>query len=71
METRTKSHSLREMHKVVWILVGVFTLIMAAYPTAMWRVSQREKFRGFHLKSLAVEGPLENLLSQSSPSKSN
>jgi len=26
------------------------------FPIAMWRVSQKEKFRGFHLKPLTIEG---------------
>ncbi|MEG4348870.1 hypothetical protein QUA70_01100 [Microcoleus sp. LAD1_D5] len=26
------------------------------FPIAMWRVSQKEKFRGFHVKSLTIEG---------------
>ncbi|MEG3894197.1 MULTISPECIES: hypothetical protein [unclassified Microcoleus] len=25
------------------------------FPIAMWRVSQKEKFRGFHVKSLTIE----------------
>ncbi|WP_242724579.1 hypothetical protein [Microcoleus vaginatus] len=27
------------------------------FPIAMWRVSQKEKFRGFHVKSLTIERP--------------
>ena len=26
------------------------------FPIAMWRVSQKEKFRSFHVKSLTIEG---------------
>jgi hypothetical protein len=26
------------------------------FPIAMWRVSQKEKFRGFHVKSFTIEG---------------
>ncbi|MEG5002742.1 hypothetical protein [Microcoleus sp. B5-D4] len=26
------------------------------FPIAMWRVSQKEKFRGFQVKSLTIEG---------------
>ncbi|AFZ04719.1 hypothetical protein Osc7112_0077 [Oscillatoria nigro-viridis PCC 7112] len=44
------------MHKIVWVSVGVLTLFFMAFPIAMWRVSQKEKFRGFHLKSLIIEG---------------
>lgn len=44
------------MHKIVWVSVGVLTLLFMTFPIAMWRVSQKEKFRGFHVKSLTIEG---------------
>ncbi|MEG3921104.1 hypothetical protein QUA34_18260 [Microcoleus sp. POL10_C6] len=44
------------MHKIVWVSVGVLTLFFMTFPIAMWRVSQKEKFRGFHVKSLTIEG---------------
>ncbi len=42
----------QKMHKIVFAFVGIFTLIAVTYPIAMWRVSQMDKFRGSHVKSL-------------------
>jgi hypothetical protein len=42
----------QKMHKIVFAFVGIFTLFAVTYPIAMWRVSQMDKFRGFHVKSL-------------------
>lgn len=58
MESPTRLTSVREMHKIVWILLGIFTLFAATFPHACWRVSQMEKFKGFHVKSLSLEGKL-------------
>ncbi|BCL37332.1 hypothetical protein [Nostoc sp. MS1] len=55
---QTNHTSSRQMHKYVWMLVGVFSLMAVSYPVAMFRVSQKEKFQGFHVKSLTVEGKL-------------
>ncbi|WP_019499702.1 hypothetical protein [Pseudanabaena sp. PCC 6802] len=43
----------RKMHKIVFAFMGLFTAIAVTYPIAMWRVSQMDKFRGFHVKSLS------------------
>jgi len=56
MDTKNKPIPAREMHKIVWVSVGVLTLIFTTFPIAMWRVSQKEKLRGFHVKSLTIEG---------------
>ena len=56
METKNKQLPAREMHKIVWVSVGVLTLFFMTFPIAMWRVSQKEKFRGFHVKSFTIEG---------------
>ena len=56
METKNKPLPAREMHKIVWISMGVLTLFFVTYPIAMWRVSQKEKFFGSHVKSLTIEG---------------
>ena len=56
METKNKPLPAREMHKIVWVSVGVLTLFFMTFPIAMWRVSQKEKFRGFHVKSFTIEG---------------
>jgi hypothetical protein len=42
----------RKMHKIVFAFMGLFAAIAVTYPIAMWRVSQMDKFRGFHVKSL-------------------
>ncbi|MBW4496610.1 MAG: hypothetical protein KME26_26730 [Oscillatoria princeps RMCB-10] len=55
METQLKPLPAREMHKIVWICVGVFALIAGSYPVAFMRVAQKEKFAGFHVKSLTLE----------------
>lgn len=59
-QVQIKQNSVRQMHKYVWILVGVFTLIAASFPTALMRVSKDKKFAAynFHLKSLTLEGEL-------------
>jgi len=56
METKNKPIPAREMHKIVGVSVGVLTLFFMTFPIAMWRVSQKEKFRGFHVKSFTIEG---------------
>ncbi len=56
METKNKPLPAREMHQIVWISMGVLVLFFVTFPISMWRVSQKEKFRGFHVKSLTVEG---------------
>lgn len=56
METKNKQLPAREMHKIVWISMGVLVLFFVTFPISMWRVSQKEKFRGFHVKSLTIEG---------------
>lgn len=42
----------QKLHQIVWILVGVFTLFAGTFPVAMWRVSQMDDFRGYHVKSV-------------------
>jgi hypothetical protein len=49
-----------KMHKYVWTLVGVFALFTVTFPTALGRVSQDQKFKGFHVKSLTLQGQLES-----------
>jgi hypothetical protein len=56
METKNKPIPARDMHKIVWVSVGVLTLFFMTFPIAMWRISQKEKFRGFHVKSFTIEG---------------
>ena len=56
METKNKPIAAREMHEIVWVSVGVLTLFFVTFPIAMWRISQKEKFRGFHVKSFTIEG---------------
>lgn len=56
MQEPIKPMPAREMHKYVWGFVGVFFLIAGSYPISLWRVSQDEKFAGFHVKSFTEEG---------------
>ncbi|NJL65728.1 MAG: hypothetical protein HC894_00600 [Microcoleus sp. SM1_3_4] len=56
METKTSQLPAREMHKIVWASVGVLILFFITFPISMWRVSQKEKFSGFHVKSFTIEG---------------
>lgn len=55
MQIQNKPLPAREMHKIVLIMMGVFSLMAITFPTAMMRVSQMEKFRGFHVKSLPLD----------------
>jgi hypothetical protein len=48
----------QSMHKFVWICLGVFSLLIATVPTAIMRVSQMEKFKGSHVKSMTDEWKL-------------
>jgi hypothetical protein len=59
-QTKNKLISSRELHKYVWMMVGVFVLIAATFPIALMRVSKEKKFAAynFHLKSLTPEGKL-------------
>jgi hypothetical protein len=56
MDTKNKPIPPREMHKIVWVSVGVLTLFFLTFPIAIWRISQKEKFRGFHVKSFTIKG---------------
>ncbi len=53
--TESKPLPPQNLHKFIWILVGVFTLMVGTFPLAMWRVSQMENFRGYHVKSVPVQ----------------
>ncbi|GET40108.1 hypothetical protein [Microseira wollei] len=56
MQEPIKPMPAREMHKYVWGFVGVFFLIAGSYPISFWRVSQDQKFAGFHVKSFTDAG---------------
>ncbi|HEY9832035.1 MAG TPA: hypothetical protein V6D26_15730 [Stenomitos sp.] len=64
---QNKRISAKELHTYIWILIGVFTLVAATFPTALMRVSKDKKFAAynFHLKSLTLEGQLPTSFSQS------
>lgn len=64
MQEPIKPISAREMHKYVWGFVGVFFLIVGSYPIAFWRVSQHEKFAGFHVKSLTLDRKIKQPANQ-------
>jgi hypothetical protein len=58
MQIQKTPNPARAMHKYVLILIGVWTLFAITFPIAFKRVSQSEKFTGFHVKSLTLEGQL-------------
>ncbi|HAX75066.1 MAG TPA: hypothetical protein DCY88_04325 [Cyanobacteria bacterium UBA11372] len=58
MQEPLKPMPAREMHKYVWGFVGVFFLIAGSFPISFWRVSQDQKFAGFHVKSFTDGGKL-------------
>lgn len=60
MQTQKMQNQARLMHKYVWILVGVWALSTVTFAIALKRVSHSEKFAGFHVKSLTLEGQLPN-----------
>lgn len=41
-----------KLHLTVGGFVGVAIAFLVTYPIAMWRVSQMEKFKGFHVIGL-------------------
>lgn len=47
MQTQTTENTGKEkilgkdLHKYIWLLVGVFSLLTVTYPTSMMRVSQK------------------------------
>jgi hypothetical protein len=56
MHKTTKSMSTAQsMHKFVWLCLGVFALFVVTVPIAITRVSQMEKFKGSHVKSMTEE----------------
>lgn len=60
MSSNNKVLAVRQLHKIVWIFVGVFVLTAITFPLAFIRVAQTEKFAGFHVKSLPVGKLPEN-----------
>lgn len=62
METQNQASVSQErmssqaLHKYVFLLLGIFILIAATYPTAMMRVSQIKNFKVFHFKAVPIEG---------------
>ncbi|NQE33754.1 hypothetical protein E5S67_01475 [Microcoleus sp. IPMA8] len=37
METKNQPLPAREMHKIVWVSIGVLIIFFVTYPIAMWR----------------------------------
>jgi hypothetical protein len=56
----------QKLHKIVFSLLGVFTLMALSYPVAMFRVSQMDKFQpyNFHVKSLTPDYKQVQAISQ-------
>lgn len=52
----TQNLPAQNLHKYVGILVAVFGMMAIAFPTALIRVSQTEKFAGSPVKSWSISG---------------
>lgn len=61
MENPQKPNFTGQMHNIVWICLGLFTLLALTFPLAMWRVSRMENFEGSHVKSFPLEGKVGKL----------
>jgi hypothetical protein len=46
----------KSMHRIVWSFIAIFVACGVTYPIAIARVSQMEKFKGSHVKSLTEKG---------------
>lgn len=55
MNPTTETVSAQSIHKFVWPCLGVLTLFIVTTPIAIVRVSQMDKFKGSHVKSLTDE----------------
>lgn len=56
MQIQRKNESISRMHRIVWILIGIFGLCALSFPIALFRVSNTREFGGFHVRSLTIEG---------------
>ncbi|NJK48081.1 hypothetical protein HC931_07765 [Candidatus Gracilibacteria bacterium] len=54
-QIQSKPIPAQKMHSIVFALMGVFGLMALTYPIAMFRVSNMEKFQGYHVKSLTLD----------------
>jgi hypothetical protein len=51
-ESNFEKVSPQQLHYIVFAILGVFLMAIVSYLIAMKRVSESEKYQGFHLKSL-------------------
>ncbi|MBE9045867.1 hypothetical protein IQ255_15885 [Pleurocapsales cyanobacterium LEGE 10410] len=52
-----------QLHKYVWLLLGVFGLFVASFPVAYFRVAQSQEFQDLPLKSIDwAENQKDNLV---------
>jgi hypothetical protein len=56
LPTKPQTSSLKSMHRIVWSVIAIFVACGVTYPIAIARVSQMEKFKGSHVKSLTDKG---------------
>jgi hypothetical protein len=60
----TKGTSIRKMHQIVWVFLGIFGLFVITFSTALWRASQKDKFPSPHPQSFPTKGELEHCSSK-------
>ena len=59
---KTPARSL-QLHKYVWLLLGVFGLFVVSFPTAYFRVARSQEFEDLPLKSIDwAENQKDNLV---------
>ena len=52
-----------QLHKYVWLLLGVFGLFVVSFPTAYFRVARSQEFEDLPLKSINwAENQKDNLV---------
>lgn len=64
MSNVSRSVPAQTMHKFVWSCLGILGLFVITTPLAMQRVSQTEKFKGSHVKSLTDDWKMPKQLLQ-------
>ena len=51
----SKTQQKRQMHRYIWVCVGVFISFLATFPLAYWRVSNSDKYDGLPFNSFNWE----------------
>jgi hypothetical protein len=55
-----KQHGMREMHKPIIVILGVWVLFLLSFWVAWYRVAKSEKFSGEPFHSFELEEPVLN-----------